>query len=242
MSEDHEQFPMDTAGTGYYACRPIFMRWWSWTGVRPFRNMCTGTSNGHPTIFRAFRFPRFESRQDRAFSTRDILFVILLDRCLHGHYSSTTLHRAHRLIFYQLARPPPFCAASADTRTVDSWQNTLFGTWARVTLREKMFRAKIVARFETVVEWERTLFAHRVLFRRQFFFLYFSVLFVFVTYDYFYDRPFPVVINVLNQRVKMFRTLHIFSDSFGRYYWNIFADTSRSFRINPIDAVEIDFI
>lgn len=26
------------------------------------------------------------------------------------------------------------------------------------------------------------------------FFLYFSVLFVFVTYDYFYDRPFPVVI------------------------------------------------
>lgn len=51
-----------------------------------------------------------------------------------------------------------------------------------------------------------------------FFFLYFSVLFVFVTYDYFYDRPFPVVINVLNQRVKMFRMLHIFSDSFGRYY------------------------
>lgn len=52
----------------------------------------------------------------------------------------------------------------------------------------------------------------------SFFFLYFSVLFVFVTYDYFYDRPFPVVINVLNQRMKMFRTLYIFSDSFGRYY------------------------
>lgn len=80
MSEDHEQFPMDTAErsitpAGRFLCDDRVRQ------VRPFRNMCTGTSNGHPTIFHAFRFPRFESRQDRTFSTRDILFVtvILLD-------------------------------------------------------------------------------------------------------------------------------------------------------------------
>lgn len=147
MSEDHEQFPMDTAERGITPAGRFLCD----DGVRQVPAVSQyvhgHVERAHPTIFRAFRFPRFESRQDRAFSTRDILFVtvILLDTGICTGIIARPLCTvcAPSNILPELARPPPLCAGSADIRAVDSWQNSLRDVGTRQRCVKKCFGQKL---------------------------------------------------------------------------------------------------
>lgn len=119
---------------------------------RPFRNMCTGTSSGHIQRFSAHSDSLVSSRAKIELFRRATFslspprhLVILLDTGVCTGIIARPLCTvcAPSNILPELARPPPLCAGSADTRAVDSWQNSLRDVGTRQRCVKKCFGQKL---------------------------------------------------------------------------------------------------